>query len=152
MRLNVTALDDVRDVNNYRYVTEVSSTAGDPIELYFQLSDATKNLTQYGFSPSGLRYMPVAGSTLQVIFLNIDNSKQFNRFASQPFVQDSSIWRVPVLATDPVLGTVSLKFILTEPNGTVGGVVKTCHLNACFSACDNTSNIGNPRPESSFGY
>jgi hypothetical protein len=150
MKLSVTVLDDVEDVNDYHYATQAESTVGDATQLYFQLSDATKNLGQHGFNPGGLRYMPVAGATLQVTFKNIDNRKQFTRFATQPFPQDLSIWKVPVLATDPVSGTVSCKFVLTEPNGVAGGLTKTCSLNACFLV-DGTNTVGNPRPTSSWG-
>lgn len=151
MRLNVTPLDDLEDVNDFRYATEVKATAGDPIDLYFQLSDATKNLSSHGFNPSGLRYMPIANSTLQVILLNINNRKQFNRFATQPFPQDPSIWKVSVLATDPVSGTISMKFILTEPNGPAGGITKTAQLQACFLV-DGTDTVGNPRTETPWGF
>ena len=150
MKLKAIPLIDVEDQNDFRYATEVSSTAGDPVDLYFQLSDAEKQLAQHGFNPSGLRYMPKAGSTLQVIFLNVNTRKQFNRFASQPFTQDPSVWKVSVLATDPLSGTVSIKFILTEPNG-VGGITKTCSLNACFLV-DGPEAVGNPRPESPWGF
>ena len=151
MRLNVTPLDDVEDVNDFRYATEVKSTAGDAVELYFQLSDATKNLAQGGFNPSGLRYIPVIGSTLQVIVQNINNRKQFNRWATQPFANDPSVWKLPILATDPVSGTVSFKFVLTEPNGAAGGITKTCSLQACFLV-DGTDTVGNPRPENPWGF
>jgi hypothetical protein len=142
MRLSITPLDDVEDVNNYHFVTEVESTAGDPIDLYFQLSDASKNLTQHGFNPGGLRYCPAVAATLQITFKNVDTSKQFNRFATQPFVQDPSIWKVSVLATDLVTGTVSMKFVLTE-----GVATKTCSLNANF-LCSAPPMVGDPKPQS----
>jgi hypothetical protein len=151
MQLKVTVLDDVEDANDYRYATEIQSTAGDPVDLFFQLSDATKNLASHGFNPSGLRYMPAAGSTLKVTFLNINTRKQFARFATQPFVQDPSIWKVPVLATDPVSGTVSMTFQLMEPNGVAGGITKSASLNANF-LCVGTDTIGNPRPTSPWGF
>ena len=151
MRLSIAPLQDVQQVNDYVYATEVQSTAGDPVDLYFQLSDAEKNLGAHGYNPSGLRYMPVAGSTLQVVFLNINTRKQFARFATQPFAQDPSIWKVPVLATDPVSGTVSMKFVLTEPNGSAGGITKKCSLNANF-LCSGTDTTGNPRPENPWGF
>ena len=34
--------------------------------------------------------------------------------ATQPFTQDASIWRVDVMATDTVKGTVNAKLLLTE--------------------------------------
>ena len=150
MRLKVTPLIDVQNINDFKYATEVQSNAGDPITLYFQLSDAEKNLSSQGFNPSGLRYAPVALSTLQIVVANINNRKQFNRWATQPFLQDPSIWSVPILATDPVSGTVSMKFILTEPNGNAGGITKTCSLQACFLV-DGTDTVGNPRPENFWG-
>jgi hypothetical protein len=143
MRLAICPLDDVSGVNSYRFATEVQTTAGDATDLYFQLFDASKNLTQHGFNPGGLRYCPAALATLQVTFKNIDTSKQFARFASQPFTQDPSIWKVSVLATDPVSGTVSMKFVLTE-----GTATKTCSLNANF-LCSAPPMVGNPTP--SFG-
>ena len=132
MKLNVTVLDDVVGVNDFHYATEVRSTAGDAIELFFQLSDATKNLPQFGYNPGGLRYIPPVGSTLQCVFLNINTRKQFSRFATQPFAQDLSIWKIPLLATDPVSGTVNMRFTLTEPSGPAGGITKTTSLRAAF--------------------
>jgi hypothetical protein len=151
MKLQVTVLDDVVGVNDFHYVTEVESTVGDAVELFFQLSDATKNLSQYGFNPSGLRYVPLTGSTLQCVFLNINTRKQFARFATQPYPQDPSIWKVPVLATDPVSGTVSMKFTLTEPNGVAGGITRTCFLNANFLS-SGTDTTGNPRSTTPWGF
>lgn len=60
--------------------------------------------------------MPPAGSTLAVTFLNVDDSKKLTRPASQPFPQDPSIWSVAILPSDPLQGTVPLKFVLTEPS------------------------------------
>ena len=151
MKLSVQVLNDVSGVNSFRYGTEVESTVGDAIELYYQLFDASQNLSRFGFSPSGLRYLPVASSTLQVIFLNINSRKQFSRFASQPFANDLSIWKVPVLATDPASGTVSMKFVLSEPAGSAGSITKTCSLQANF-LCAGTDTVGNPRPSNPWGY
>jgi hypothetical protein len=77
MKLEATPLIDCQNVNDFTYATEVQSTTGDPVDLYFQLSNAEKNLGQNGFNPSGLRYMPVANSNLKVTFQNINNCKQF---------------------------------------------------------------------------
>ena len=151
MRLNITPLQDAQGVNDFIYATEIRSTVGDAVDLYFMLSDAEKNLTQHGYNPGGMRYIPAANATLQITFKNIDNRKQFTRFATQPFPQDLSIWKVPVLATDPVSGTVSMKFVLTEPNGVAGGITKSCFLNACFLV-DGTNTVGNPRPMASWGF
>ena len=145
MKLEATPLIDCQNVNDFTYATEVQSTAGDPVDLYFQLSNAEKNLGQSGFNPSGLRYMPVVGSSLKVTFININNCKQFTRYATQPFTQDPSIWKVQVLASDPLSGTVSCKFVLNEPSGT-GTVTKTCYLQANFLCDHPMPYVGNPRP------
>ena len=151
MRLAVSPLQDVQNVNDFKYCTEVQSTVNDAIDLWFQLQDKEKNLSSHGFSPSGLRYCPPANSTLQVTFLNLNNRKQFTRFASQPFSsQDPSIFKVSILATDPVSGTVSCRFVLTEPSG-VGTITKTCSLNACFLV-DGTDTVGNPRSTLPYGF
>ena len=151
MELSIRVLNDVVSVNDYAAATEVRSVSGDSVDLWFQLVDSSKRLASHGFNPSGLRYMPAAGSTLQVTFLNINTRKQFARFATQSFPNDLSIWKIPVLATDPVSGTVSMKFVLTEPSGSAGGITKTCSLNANF-LCSGTNTIGNPRPENPWGF
>jgi hypothetical protein len=81
-----------------------------------QLTDASVDRSEHGFSPAGRRYIPPAGSTLAVTFANIDDSKQFVRAGTIPFAQDASIWSVPLLATDPLTGTVNLKMVLNEPS------------------------------------
>ena len=131
MKLKITPLIDAMGVNDFVYATEIQSTVGTPIDLYFQLFDAEKNLSSHGWNPDGLRYMPPVNSTLQVIFQNVDDLGVINRFASQPFPQDPSIWKVTVLATDPIQGTVNMRFILTEPSG-VGFITKMTALRAAF--------------------
>lgn len=118
MRLGARPLVDVESVNDFQYSTQLEYHAGDATDFYIQLVDQDKNPTQQGFYPSGLRYCPLANSTLQVTFINISNSKQVVRFASQPFTNDTSIWTVPILATDPLQGTVSIKCVLSENVGT----------------------------------
>ena len=118
MKLGARPLVDVEDVNDYRYSTQFEYHTGDATEFYVQLVDLDKNPTQQGYFPSGLRYCALAGATLQVTFNNISDSKQFVRYASQPFSNDTSIWKVTLLATDPLQGTVSLKCQLSENIGT----------------------------------
>jgi hypothetical protein len=134
MRLGIQPLVDVSDVNNFRYATEIQSVAGDATDLYFQLVDLDKKPyhthTWFVNEFFGIRHLPSADLetlTLSVTFRNIDDAKQFVRFASQPFPEDSSIWKVSILTTDPVAGTVNLKFILTEDT-----VVYTTAVKAVF--------------------
>jgi hypothetical protein len=117
MQFSVIPLVDVQSVNSYQYATEIQGIQGDAIDLYFQLVDKNKNSYLQGFYPAGLRYMPPATSTLQVTFKNVDTAKIVTRYASQPFAQDPSIWKVSLLSTDPIAGTVNIKLILTEPDG-----------------------------------
>lgn len=114
MKLSARPLIEVCDVNDFDVTQQVEFTVGDPFTFYFQLVDLEKNRAQYGWNPAGLRYIPVADATLTLTFLNIDSSKQFVRFAEQPFDQDGSIWSVDVLPSDPISGTVNVKAVLTE--------------------------------------
>lgn len=115
MQLSVRFLGDVQNVNSFEHVSALEITGGDAQTLYFQLIDASVDREDQGYMPAGRRYMPPATTTLQVTMLNIDDAKKVVRFATQPFSDDRSIWSIPVLASDPMRGTVSLKFLLTEP-------------------------------------
>jgi len=120
MKLSARPLIDVSSVNDYGTSEQLEMTAGDSPTLYLQLIDLEKNLAKYGYEPAGLRYMPLATTTptLAVTFTHIDDAKQFTRFATQPFTQDPSIWACPILASDPIAGTVTIKCVLTENKGT----------------------------------
>lgn len=129
MRLGIQPLIDVSDVNKFRYATEIKATTGDALDLFFQLVDLDKDPQSKSEYP-GLRHMPAADLetlALTVTFKNIDDAKQFVRVASQPFNEDPSIWKVSILATDPLTGTVNLKFVLTEDTS-----VYTASLKAGF--------------------
>lgn len=114
MQLAANPLIDVCSVNDYVVATEVEMSKGDATTFYFQLVDREKNLSQHGYRPAGLRYIPADGATVTVTFVSIDASKQFDRVATNPFPGDRSIWAVSVLATDPLDGTKSLRIRLTE--------------------------------------
>lgn len=113
---------DVNGVNSFEYSAQVEIASGDTQNVYFQLIDASLDRSEQGFNPPGRRYCPAATSTLAVTFVNTDSAKQFVRAATQPFAQDPSIWTVPILGTDPLLGTVNLKIILTEPSRQLSAV------------------------------
>jgi hypothetical protein len=114
MKLSARPLLDVQNVNDFIPSQQVEFSVGDTLTFYIQLIDLEKNLAAHGWNPPGMRYVPTTGATLAVTFTNIDDSKQFTRFGSIPFAQDPSIWAVPVLSTDPIGGTVSIKAVLTE--------------------------------------
>lgn len=130
MLLSGRPLTDVQSVNSFRDATEISINKGDAVSLYIQLVDLEQNLAKHAFSPPGLRYIPVAGATLQVQFQNIDDAKVFTRMASNPFPDDRSIWRFSILATDPIDSTQNVKCTLTE-----GVVVRSFFLPALIRSC-----------------
>lgn len=126
---------DLANVNAWRPLTQGQMVQGDPVTLYLQLMDVGVLLPSEGFNPSGRRYCPPAGSTLQVTLVNIDSNKQVARMASQPFATlDASIWGLTMMSTDPIEGTVSLLLTLTEP----GPVVK--HGSAAAALLINSQN------------
>ena len=127
MKLSARVLNSVVSVNSFTETEELEFHVGDPTTLYLQLVDLDQRPSCQGYNPPGRRYMPTAGATLAVTFINIDSAKQFIRSATQPYAQDPSIWAIPVLATDPLAGTVDIKVILTE-----GTTTKTFTLHAAL--------------------
>lgn len=114
MLLSARPLRDVANVNTFRPADRWQMMEGDAPSLYFQLVDKSVDLPVEGFNPPYRRYMPAAGATLQVTLESLNSAKQIVRFATQPFAQDPSIWRLNLLSTDPIRGTVSMRLKLTE--------------------------------------
>jgi len=127
-------LADVANVNSFDGVaSSVSMNVGDTQWLYFQLIDASVDRKDQGFNPPGRRYIPAASSTVSVTFTNTDTGpdvcvtefggSRINpsvpatlvRGAVNPFAPDTSIWRVQLLGTDSLKGTVNVAVTLTEP-------------------------------------
>lgn len=119
MLLSARPLIDVANVNTFRVVQTAQMTAGDAGNLYFQLIDKSLDLGTEGYSPSGRRYMPAVGATLSVRVMSINDAITVTRLATQPFAQDPSIWALPLLSTDLLNGSYSIRLTLTE-----GAVVK----------------------------
>lgn len=116
MILSCRFLTDVAGVNTYQVIAAAEMYQGDTQDLYIQLVDAAIDRTEQGFNPPGRRFCPPAGSTLSMVFKNIDDAKTVTRSATQPFATtDSSIWKIPLLATDPLAGTVTMSATLTMP-------------------------------------
>lgn len=122
MLLSARPLVDVTTVNSFEFATTIQATEGDTIDLYFQLLDKSLDLPTEGFMPSGRRFVPATGATLQVVLQSIDGAKTITRYAQQPFSQDQSIWRLPILSTDSAKGTYSLQLTLTEGTKVTRGV------------------------------
>jgi hypothetical protein len=127
-------LADVANVNSFDGVaSSISMNAGDTQALYFQLVDTSVDRKDQGFNPPGRRYIPASGATVSVTFTNTDTGpdvcvtefggSRINpsvqatliRSASNPFAQDTSIWKVQLLGTDSLKGTVNVAVTLTEP-------------------------------------
>jgi len=119
MLLSVRFLTDVQNVNSWEEVSAVEIYSGDAQTIYFRLIDASLDRSNQGYSPAGRRYMAPATSTLSVTLVNIDDAKQVVRSATQPFSQDPSIWSIPILASDPIVGSVAMNFVLTQPGPVV---------------------------------
>ncbi len=114
MLLSCRFLTDVSNINSFEYASAAEIAEGDDQTLYFQLVDSSVDRPEQGFQPSGRRYVPADGATLTVTFVNVDDAKQFIRSADHPYEGDTSIWSVPLLSTDPLKGTTSLKMVLTQ--------------------------------------
>lgn len=115
MLLSIRFLNAVANINSFEHAPQLEMSSGDAQTVFFQLIDASLDRAESGFSPAGRRYCPPASSTLSVQFVNVDDAKQFTRFAVQPFSGDTSMWSIPILSTDPLLGTTNLKLVLQEP-------------------------------------
>ena len=121
MLLSALMLNGVCDINHWDVVQTLEITQGDAPDIYFVLNDASVSKTK---DPHGRRYVASAGATLQIVIQDIDSAVTLTKYATQPFPEDKSIWKV---SFDPVTdgpsmsglaGTYALKLRLTEP-GTV---------------------------------
>lgn len=123
MLLSARILVDVASANVFRHAEAAQFTEGDGPTVYFQLLDKSLDRADEGFNPTGRRYMPAAGATLQVTIGGIDTAKTVIRSATQPFPLDPSIWAVTLMSTDPLKGTYDLKLALTEGSRVTRGVL-----------------------------
>jgi len=114
MLLSARILNDVASVNSYEHAQAGEFTQGDAASVYFQLTDASLDGAIHGFNPSGRRYIPATGATLQVVVDNIDDGKKITRTATNPFPDDRSIWKLDFIASDTISGTCSMQLTLTE--------------------------------------
>jgi hypothetical protein len=120
MLLGARFLQDVGSVNSWCYALQSPPqwTQGDTVDLYFQLLDTTKETAVSGFKPAGRRYCAAANSSLSVTLTNIDDALQLTRSCTQPFVNDSSIWMLSILASDGIQGSTAMVLTLNE-NGVI---------------------------------
>lgn len=128
MLLSCRFLDNVCGVNSFEYRPQLRFTEGDGPEIYLQLVDAALDRPESGFNPGGRRYVPPTGAVLQVTVDNINSANVVTRLASQPFPGDASIWKIQLLPTDKVTGTVALRLSLTANGKTLTGKVMNALL------------------------
>lgn len=124
MLLSARPLRDVADVNHFRVADEWQMSEGDASPLFLQLIDKSTDLAEEGFKPPFRRYAPQVGATLQITFESLNVCKNIVRYATQPFVQDLSIWKITLLPTDPIRGTVTMRMKLTEGSTVTYGTLQ----------------------------
>jgi hypothetical protein len=122
MVLTLRALSSFSDINNYSFADSILFTPGDATTIYFQLVDPTRNVAYYGFNPVGLPYHPSPSAVLSVTINSINTAKVVTRFATIASVDDTSIWSMPLLATDPLGGSLTVNFTLTDGATVINGI------------------------------
>ena len=119
MRLSAKILKNVANVNHFEYQDQIEIFEGMENEFYFQLVDLDKVTTEKDSKPlpdHPLRYMS-EDSTLVVEFDSLFDDEQFEVTATQPFLLDSSIWKV-VLTEEQTPKTGNMIFRFTENSKT----------------------------------
>lgn len=113
MKIGFRLLNQVRDVNTFFESNRVELIRGNADTLYFRLEQVL-DYCEDDDAPTELRYIPAVGATCIVNFQSIDCVQEIlGRVATNPFPTDTSIWSVPILATD-VIQYNSMQITLTE--------------------------------------
>ena len=103
MYLTIKMLENVANINNYDMVDQAIVFEGQVNSIYFQLFNKSKDL----------RYMSQASSIeVSLIFPSIDDAKEIEIVASNPFPDDKSIYKIDLTSSQlPNSGGVILKVI-----------------------------------------
>lgn len=103
MRKVVKILDNVFGINSFYEAEEITLTRGNTENLCFRLF--IENQSPCSLGDSNLtRYIPQGSSVqVEVTFQHIDDEYVIKRVASNPYAGDTSIWCVPLLATDRLM-------------------------------------------------
>lgn len=125
MLLSARILKDVSSVNSFEIAEVAEFTEGSVTSVYFQLIDSSVNPASCGFNPTGRRFIPASGSTLQCVVQHVDDAIKITRFATNPYADDRSIWKLDFFSTDKIRGTCNLQVTLTEGVVTTTGLVKS---------------------------
>jgi hypothetical protein len=90
-----------------------SDGVGEAVSLYFQIADMDRD---------GIRYIPAAGSTVQVTFPHLDDDLEFSVAGTFPYADDRSIVKID-LTPSQVPASGAVRFALTEGAATKKWVV-----------------------------
>lgn len=127
MRLSAKMLKNVSSVNHFEYSSTSFLSEGGTNDIYFQLVDLDKvyypAVDTSALPNNPVRYMPITGATVGVIFDSLFDDAEITLAASQPFAQDPSIWKV-TLAADEIPASGNFIFSLTEGASVKRAVVK----------------------------
>lgn len=118
MRLNGRILKNVANVNHWEYANQAYAQEGQTNEFYLQLvnldivpDETVRNSLTLPDFP--LRYIPQGTTvTLELTFPKLDSNENIVKTATQPFVDDKSIFKVS-LTSDEVPDSGSIKGKLT---------------------------------------
>lgn len=113
MQLSSKLVKNLESVNSWAYTDSWTigrdGSSGEAATFAFQIVDLDRE---------GIRYVPSAQATLEIIFPSLNNETVLTKVASFPYADDRSLWTVSLLSTDlPQSGVV--RFSLTD-----GGVTR----------------------------
>lgn len=124
MILTARALTAVASPNIFTVAQNIRFTEGDGPTIYFQLVDSSLDSYRDGFNPPGRRYVAAADASLTVSFGSVNEARRVTRKAVNPFPNDTSIWKVSLLPSDRLSGSLDVSLELSEGAKTTRGVAK----------------------------
>lgn len=121
MRLNAKIIKNVSNVNHWEYADSAYLQEGQINDFYFQLVDLEKihsNEKSKALPDFPLRYIPQGTVvSVSVTFPDLNPDSQFVIAASQPFVDDKSIFKV-TLGSTQLPNSGAIQIALTEDGNT----------------------------------
>lgn len=128
MRLGAQVLDFC-GLNSYSYADQAEINAGSSATVYLQLVDLSKPLCQDGNGSCFLRYIPTAGSNLQIDLDSIDDDNKVTVYPTA-LSGDPSIYSFDILPSYQI-GSANIHLTLTGPDGSVktGVVIEGLKVN-----------------------
>jgi len=139
MLLSAALLKNVTGVNSFEYTPTIRAHRDEPVDIYFQILDGDRepHKTLGLYATKGLRYAPAAGTIIECKLQCIDSALTVTRYATQAWpTQDSSIWRLQLLGTENIVGTITLQLTMTE-----AGVVRRGNLGQAISLYSSDQRI-----------